>query len=236
MRNNIYIALFLLTFYFTNAQTDNYIVTYKVVKHIDEENKLEKIYLATLKNYRTITDEFEYVLIFNKEKSFFFIKDKLYSDKYAAELGKVTLDYFGRVEQHKDYFITENLEEEFGRFLVKRSYQDWTLHKDETKMIDNYLCFKATTFYTVTNPKGKVFTYNFIAWYAPQLPYKYGPIGYGNLSGLILELQTDGYTYGVKKIEFTAEDGKKIKMPKLKKLKLITEEELERLATINEGK
>ncbi|MCF6295048.1 MAG: GLPGLI family protein [Flavobacteriaceae bacterium] len=223
-----------------NAQTAKGIVTYKVTRQIDKESKTTKMletYYGSefIKSTETIADEFEFKLIFNTESAIFYMKDKLYSDKHAANFAKNMIGHFGRIEQQKTYFITENLEEDFGKFLVKRPYQNWTLH-EETKMIDNYLCFKATTFYTVTNPKGKVFIHNFTAWYAPQLPYKYGPIGYGNLPGLIMELQAKGFTYGVSKIEFVKDDDKSFKMPKLKNKKLITGEELERLAAIDEEK
>jgi len=236
MRKCIQLLFVLFTCFYVNAQTTKGKVTYKVIRHIDKENKMEKLFISTFKNYETIADEFEFTLIFNQEKAIFFMVDKLYSDKYAAEMAETRIKYFGRIAQYKDYFFTENLEEDFGRFLVQRPYQEWILHED-TKMIDSYLCFKATTFYKVTNPKGKVFTHNFTAWYAPQLPYKYGPIGYGNLPGLILELQAKGFTYGVSKIEFAkGGDDKSVKMPKLKKLKPITGEELEELAAEDEKK
>ena len=103
-------------------------------------------------------------------------------------------------------------------------------------MIDEYLCFKATTSDTITNPNGKIFIRNYTAWYVPQLPYKFGPVGFGNLPGLIIELQGDDYTYGVKKIEYFDKDekSKKNEIPKLKKKKLITEEEFEFLAAMDE--
>ena len=237
IRRHLYLILtFILISYYSIGQTNNIKITYNVEKFIDEESELEKIYLSTFKNFQAIFDELEFSLMINTEKSIFFLKDKLYSDKYTADLALSTIEYFGRIEQRKDHFITENLEEDFGRFLVKRSYQNWVLYKEETKMIDNYLCFKATTSYTVTNIKGKVFTHNFTAWYSPELPYNYGPIGYGNLPGLILELQADDFTYGVSKIEFFEQEDKKLKMPKLKKLKIITDSELEQLAEKDEEK
>jgi GLPGLI family protein len=80
-----------------------------------------------------------------------------------------------------------------------------------------------------------VFKYDFTAWYSPQLPYKFGPAGYGNLPGLIIELQGASFTYGVKKIDFYGDvENKENEMPKFKKLKLITEEEFEALAAIEE--
>ena len=86
----------------------------------------------------------------------------------------------------------------------------------------------------IFTPKGKVFKHNFTAWYTPQLPYKFGPAGYGSLPGLIIELQGDRASYGVKKIEFYDDENKESEMPKLKKKKLISEEEFEGLAAMDE--
>lgn len=214
------------------AQEVNGKVTYKVIRHIDKNDIKENLLKSTFNNYKDISEEFEFSLIFNKEAAVFFMIDKLYSNQVSAMITKVNTNYFGRIAYHKDYYLEESLEEDFGKFLVKRLYQNWTLH-EHTKLIGDNLCFKATTSYKVTNPKGKEVTYNFTAWYAPQLPFKYGPLGYGNLPGLILELQAENYTYGVSKIEFS-KDENKFKMPKLKKLKLITEKEFESLAAIEE--
>lgn len=73
-------------------------------------------------------------------------------------------------------------------FYVKNdATQNWIL-SDETKIINKYLCYKATNIYKVVNPS-RTFYHPVVAWYCPDLPFKYGPNGYGNLPGLILELQ-----------------------------------------------
>lgn len=214
-------------------------VSYTVKTTLDKNKKSYKFLLQRmpdlLKKRETIASEFDFTLTFNDKLSIFYLEEKLFSDNSAAAFALIDAGYFGRIKQLPDNYITENLDEDFGRFLVSRQYQKWELH-DETKTIGNYLCFKATTFYTTTNPKGKVFKHNFTAWYTPQLPYKYGPAGYGNLPGLIIELQGDRATYGVTKIQFYGENerSKQNRMPKLKKLKLISEEKFEELAKEDE--
>jgi GLPGLI family protein len=181
-----------------------------------------------------VASELEFTLIFNQATSFFYLEKKLFSDEDAADSAQTDLGYFGRIKQQPKNYITEELEEAFGKFLVSRPYQTWELH-DETKTIGEYLCFKATTSYTITTPQGKLFKRNFTAWYTPQLPYKFGPAGYGNLPGLIIELQGKNFTYGVQKIEFyNNEETKENEMPKLKNKKQITEEEFEKLAAKDE--
>jgi GLPGLI family protein len=75
---------------------------------------------------------------------------------------------------------------------------------NETKLIDNYLCYKATNIYKVTNDI-KTFLHPVIAWYCPQIPYRYGPNGYSNLPGLILELQVRNVVFGAKVIKLDSE-------------------------------
>lgn len=214
-------------------------VSYEVKIHLDKTKKSYKLMQSSmpefLKKIETIDSEINFTLIFNDSLSVFYLEKKLYSSKRAANFAIIDAGYFGRIQQQPNNYITEELQEDFGRFLVSRPYQKWELH-DETKKIGDYLCFKATTFYNVTTPKGKVFKWNFVAWYSPQLPYKFGPVGYGGLPGLIVELQGDRATYGIKKIEFYKDDekSKKNRIPRLKKLKLITEEKFEKLAAEDE--
>ena len=214
-------------------------VSYGVKTYVDKNSKTYKFMMQRSPEFvakiETVASEFDFSLVFNDSISIFYLEKKLYSDNNAASFALIGTGYFGRIKQQTNNYITEELQEDFGKFLVSRPYQKWELH-DDTKMIGDYLCFKATTFYTTTNPKGKVFKYDFTAWYTPQLPYKFGPAGYGNLPGLIIELQGKRATYGVKKIQFyyANEKSKQNEMPKLKKKKLITEEKFEELAAKDE--
>jgi len=60
-------------------------------------------------------------------------------------------------------------------------------------------------------------------WYTPSIPVSFGPKGYDNLPGLILEVIWKDQYFIVRKIEFDHSEAKKIKEPK--KGKLITQEE-----------
>ena len=221
-----------------NKEYFNVKVTYGVRIHMDKKSEaykiLEKYNSGINSRKEEVASEIDFTLLFNDATSFFYLEKKLYSDSGAASLAMIELSYFGRIKQQPQNYITEELEEAFGKYLVSRSYQKWKYH-NETKTIGEYLCFKATTFYTITTPQGKLFRHNLTAWYTPELPYKFGPAGYGNLPGLIIELQSNKYTYGVKKIEFYDNKKTKVnKIPKLKRKKRITEEEFEKLAAEEE--
>jgi GLPGLI family protein len=112
-----------------------------------------------------------------------------------------------------------------GEYRV--SYKDKTEWKleNETKLIDNYLCYKATSVEVVVNSEG-TFKHAIIAWYCPSIPFSYGPKGFNGLPGLILELQVRNITWGATKIELSKED-KIIEKPT--KGKLITEDEYKKM-------
>jgi GLPGLI family protein len=196
---------------------------------------LENFTPGLSKRVETVASELDFTLVCTDSTALFYLEKKLYSDNRAASRALLHSGFHGRIKQQPNDFITEELQEDFGKFLVSRLYQDWVL-RDESKMIGDYLCFKATTFYTITSPAGKVFKHDFTAWYTPQLPYKFGPSGYGNLPGLIIELQGKDFTLGVSKITFyeDALKSKENEMPQLKNKRLITEEEFEKLAAEDE--
>ncbi|WP_428223574.1 GLPGLI family protein [Flavobacterium sp.] len=107
-------------------------------------------------------------------------------------------------------------------FCVKhRSDNDWKL-TSESKIISNYICYKATRIRT-NNVKGILKKYEVVAWYCPKIPVNFGPIGYGNLPGLILELQEPTKTYCAFKINL---ESKKIEIKKIN-CAPISEEEFE---------
>lgn len=239
---NLLLFFLLVTFSVFSQAKKQYVkakVSYSVKVHLDKNQEIykitEKYSPGLIARAESVDSEIDFSLVFNDSTSIFYLEKKLYSDNRASGFVIRNSGFYGRIKQQHNNYITEELQEDFGKFLVSRPYQDWELH-DETKMIGDYLCFKATTFHTITNPRGKVFKHNFTAWYTPQLPYKFGPAGYGNLPGLIIELQGDRASYGVNRIQFydANEASKENEMPELKRKKLITEEEFEKLAAEDE--
>ena len=80
----------------------------------------------------------------------------------------------------------------------------WVLTQ-ESKKINNYVCYKAISSVTNKNSTG-VYTFEIIAWFAPEIPVPFGPKQFIGLPGLILELKDTHYTFYVDKIElFTKE-------------------------------
>ena len=142
----------------------------------------------------------------NCEKPIFYNKkkDKIY---YNFPEGIPVLD--------QDYTIYENLT------------KDWVLTK-ETKKINNYTCYKATTKFEVL-AGSKPVVKNVVAWYCPELPYSYGPVGYGGLPGLIIELQENNNFYGIESLKINSNQ----KITPIKMYKLATVNEF--FTLVNEG-
>jgi GLPGLI family protein len=112
-----------------------------------------------------------------------------------------------------------------GEYRISYAHKtEWEL-ENESKYIDTYLCYKATSEEVVVNSEG-TFKHAIIAWYCPSIPFSYGPKGFNGLPGLILELQVRNITWGTKKNELSNEE-KSIEKPT--KGKLITEEEYKKM-------
>jgi len=93
----------------------------------------------------------------------------------------------------------------------------------EKKTINNFTCYKATTSFISPNKK---LTRKVTAWYCPDINFHFGPIGYGNLPGLIFELLTDSVTYNVRNITFKKEF---IEIEKLEDYRKYSEQEIDEL-------
>lgn len=90
---------------------------------------------------------------------------------------------------------------------------NWILENEE-KLIDGYKCYKAT------------YKHKFVyvtAWYCPSIPYSTGPIEYGGLPGLILELQRNKLVYTATSINLNFEGKETINFPDKN---IISEDEL----------
>ena len=87
---------------------------------------------------------------------------------------------------------------------------------NESKKIDIYNCFKAIGEYQSPDRNNELRTWKVEAWFAPSLPFPYGPKFYNGLPGLILELteKSSNIVYGVASIELYRDDKIKVNFPK----------------------
>lgn len=194
----------------TFAQIKNGKVEYGVsIEMIDgfKGTRAEKSYSETISNAKYLS----FILNFDKERAAFYPNEGLGVENQDLFMSKVSAGYMNEVYQYKDYSLCAIFG--FGNYVLKTdAVKDWTL-ENETKEIEGFLCYKATSTKKVNNSKGN-FVFPIVAWYCPKIPISFGPNGYGNLPGLILELQVRNVVYGVRKIDLNLSKPPVIGKPK----------------------
>ena len=179
-------------------------------------------------NYNKAIENAKYlnfILEFNNESSAFYLEQGLGLDDGGYFYAKIHSGYMGKVFQNLDftYALVNN---EVGKFLLKReTTKDWELI-NETKNINGFLCYKAVGEFVINNGVG-VFHHPVIAWYCPKIPNSFGPNGFGKLPGLILELQVKNILFGVRKVELNLD--KPYLSEKNENVKTIDESEFNKL-------
>jgi len=183
-----FICILLLSITISFSQNDKKIsIHYKTKSYIDIEaldaktkaNTFKMEYAIQLKkNYESIeyilnivgnTSKFETIMKMNISNMH---KNRLQSRENTHSFYVDTEQYIEQVD-----FLGEKL------LIIEPSKQfEWIL-TTETKNILGYRCYKANYF-----KEGVTNNLKIEAWYAPELPYQFGPKGYHGLPGLILEI------------------------------------------------
>lgn len=206
----------LIALFFSKIQSQNIsTVSYDVLYSLGRENKPD--FFVKMEE---ASKNLEYLLIFNDSVSNFKLKNKLSKSEPTVELAASSLiakgDYY---KLKKDNFFLLKTED-----VVVKKMSDSTRWEitNETKKIDNFICYKAIKFKEVKNRKG-TFKHQITAWFCPEIPFSYGPLSYEGLPGLILELiEMPAIHFVAKKIELKASE-EKIEMPNSRNV--ISEEE-----------
>ncbi|MGV8945789.1 MAG: GLPGLI family protein [Lutibacter sp.] len=165
------------------------------------DNKTEKHFDDFFKGMNEYTANIKFKLEFFNNTSIFAVGNEMDNDK---NLKGVTIankliskgSYYCDLD--KDIQLRKVGGEEF---LIKTqpSSIKWILTQ-ETKKINNYLCYKAITSVTNKNFSG-LHKFEIIAWYAPDISVPFGPKQFNSLPGLILELKDTHNTFYAEKIE-----------------------------------
>lgn len=141
-----------------------------------------------------------YELVVNGGKSNFYLTSSLDFNEKAARVARAFAgnnEYFKDKESNK---IIKKVNFSHEIFYVQlESKLQWNLI-NEQKVINGYTCFKATQQKQLKLKKTDR-TYLVVAWYCPAIPIGNGPKEFGNLPGLILELQDGKITFLASKIE-----------------------------------
>lgn len=136
----------------------------------------------------------EFTLSYDKTQSFFkqekyIPKDELYSKLSATVIG-AQFDYFQNSTLKE---AIHNQEVSGKMYQVDYSFKmkDWKLTNESTT-INDYTCYKAIL---IQYNKRTESNFEIVAWYTPNIPAGFGPIGYGGLPGIILQLQYKTFVY-----------------------------------------
>lgn len=235
MKNLIVICfLFVFANLFSQKTFKSGKVVYSV-KITPEMNSQRSLLLNGFGGFKRKMDNFsekvKYTLEFNKENSLFYMNTDLaleneegYS-QLALVLNRADHVYFVDIKQK----ITIEQKPFLGDdFLVQSSSSDleWKMI-NETKVIGDYTCYKATVKRRNNGPLKEEDRYStYTAWYCPDISYNYGPFDFNNLPGLILELSIMDKSYIATTVEF---NDNVIVLSKPTKGKLMTKEEFDKI-------
>lgn len=211
------LLLLLLPLFFNYSFTQTGEITYIVTPtKIDNSNN-------RLTDTNKEVELMSFLLKYNHSKSYFKKNKNLIIDEFRAKLASVYVGANKVLHQFLD-----NKQTVYNKQISNKMYQviDTTLMRNwnltnETKKIEGYTCYKAEL--TQFNERAQN-NYIITAWYTPEIPAPFGPIGYGGLPGLILELKNkNGFIFSPEKIKLNLN---KIKIPELEKGKEITVKEM----------
>lgn len=225
--NSIRICVFLMVYAIqitAIGQNTNLKINYSVELAFDEGFSNNEILKDSYETAQQNSKHLKFNLFIYNDESFFTKDNSLNIENTDVNLILSFCNYKGETVQQKDYNFSQ-IEIDDKKFLIKELRNvKWEL-SNITKVIDGYLCFKATTTHDVVNNLG-VFKHPVVAWYCPDLPYSFGPNGYGGLPGLIFQLQERNVIFGLKNITFNNKDKK---TPKFDFSKAITIDEFNKI-------
>lgn len=189
------------------AQNTNLVVTYGLVFYEDESmSKKTSMFKEHLDYAIANPNRFKFELKIDSIGASFELKNKLSmtDSNLSDNLGFLFAKYPGLIFSFPDSILKRSVLLGNKVFVKSNLIVGWQM-TNESKNIDGYICYKATNDDRVKDDT-RAFFNPIIAWYCPEIPYSYGPIGYGNLPGLILELQVRNVVYAVTKIDFQSKE------------------------------
>ena len=200
--NYLFLVCMVFNFSVTNYKT-NYSQVSRVIykKSVYEEKDLREVnnpnIRSQLKEMQEISKMLEYQLLFNNNESTFQLIDNLNIKENSPILilAKGFKQIFYRNNRTKNKLVYSESTGKGFNVLKKYDEYKWTVTK-ETKMIGDYLCYKATTYYYEINPvTSEKKEFNPVVWFTLDIPVSFGPIGLDGLPGLVLEATINGQTY-----------------------------------------
>ncbi|MDN3595792.1 GLPGLI family protein [Zunongwangia endophytica] len=194
------------------------------------KEQLEKIPAQIREDYKqsfTNLKHIKYILQIKNTTSLFKMQESMKNEALRGfAFTKVMAGFSGTYYNNYQKDIALNQVNAFGRDFIIRSKMKnmkWKLSKEQ-KTIKGFNVYKARGFETIKNNSGE-HEIPIIAWYTPEINLPVGPANYGNLPGLILELERNKKTYTVESIE----EKENIEIERPSKGKRVTQAEFEEI-------
>lgn len=204
--------LFLLIFGITTAQSVS--VTYDVFVDGSGFKSNKKEVLDEMARQVKMASDTKVQLLINDNKASFLVLPNAMSVADQEDINIAIVGFVTGKEYYTD-LITKKVyyKEADGTYTVGNlSSYEWEL-SNETKTINIFTCYKALLKQDSKDHMGNKIVLITEAWYAPALPYAFGPKEFSGLPGLILELKTKRTTFVAAKIT-KIEKAKPIEFPK----------------------
>lgn len=220
----IILILIIIKFIKVNSQTGE--VFYKV-----QSIKTDKLDNPTVINLNKELNLLSYKLSYSNNTSLFKKQPSIPKNKMFSDLAQITLGARNLIYQNlkaREVIVPKYIGKDYYLVTKNKPMNNWQL-TGKTKKIQNYTCYKAVRKELnkrLSTDKNKIYRF-YEAWYTPEIPIGYGPLGNGGLPGLILQLDK------VNLARFTATkiilNKKQVKIKKIKKGKRISTKESVRL-------
>lgn len=203
MKIYILILIIFLNSFIGIYSQQSIIATYKIfqLKEFDNKNddKAEEEYAKKLLNEALeLSKEFEFNLLINHEESLFQINNFLINEGSSNEtyynIALAMLRYGIYYQNVKEDICIKSVEISGQMLRIQDNlFKDWII-KDNYKKIGKFNCQKAV--FNCENCKMKT-----EVWFTQNLSFPFGPLGYGGLPGLIIEIDFDLYKISLVKLE-----------------------------------
>jgi GLPGLI family protein len=185
-----------------NIKVD-YGVSFIKDEKIEKNNRINEIF----DNANSGASLSSFTLIATNDYANFYAIDYNGLDQQKWRMTLIMADYESMLFiDKKSALITYNNQEgdfKKNKYLIEKKINDnWIINQNDTLTINGFKCFKATTFEELENSKGLRITNEVVAWFTPQIPFQFGPNGYGNLPGLIMQLTSNRVSFFAKNIIF----------------------------------
>jgi GLPGLI family protein len=158
----IHIIIIILCSFTCFSQIRNGKIEYRanieMLEGLKEGGAFKRQYSKAVENAKFLS----FNLVFDGQSSVFTLNKGLAVGEVDIEIAAVASGYKGEIYQTKDLSLSE-IDKAIGKYLLKNEVYKWNL-LNETKEIEGFICYKATSEKTVVNSVG-VFKFPVIAWY-----------------------------------------------------------------------